>query len=301
MMAHHAVCGIGIAGECDHDQSLTVHYAAGPHVARLQCYVEREKHHLTGHIYRLYIHDPSRPQHPLCVLAARRRVKSKAPMFLVVLGGSDDELSEAMKDLKKKASEKVIAVLHGNNFGTSYHLDAAGEYGDLASLADAQLRPGTPTFETFGPTGEHVAIRFRQDGLAALGGVRRFSVAVADPTHGVQPDSRLSAELEAAGSARSGTRCSEKGICILQSMMPRWDTGKKEYVMDFGGRVAQGSPKNCRLEWPTSSSGEAHEPVFIFGKEDKDTYVMDFSYPFNLLQAFGTAIACFDTRSFAST
>jgi hypothetical protein len=116
----------------------------------------------------------------------------------------------------------------------------------------------------------------------------------------VEPDSRLSAELEAAGSARSKLRCEEKGICILQSMLPRWDAAKKEYVMDFGGRVSQASPKNCQLEWATSVCGEPHEPVFLFGKEDKETYVMDFSYPFNVLQAFAIAISCFDTSSFAA-
>jgi hypothetical protein len=287
---------------------------------------------MTGDIFQLYLETPGLPR---LLLSARRRKKSAVPTFVIAQAG---EHSQGTADLKTRSSSKIFAVVRGNRAGTVYKCavlraqpaeEATAPASPLRHMPNATMQLANCSksaeareLELAGGEDVHVAtieaeqevaaVRFKQAGVSKVGGVRELMVVIPDP----RPPPRVLIGTRSpylldrydASIPRKGPRM--HGLFVAHSIKPQYHKESRGYVLDFKGRVRQGSPKNCQLAadstcagvGPSDSAGgvAASEPVYMFGKYGNDKYIMDFAYPMNLLQAFTIAIACFDTRSFAS-
>eukprot|EP00002_Diphylleia_rotans_P018794 TRINITY_DN3637_c0_g1_i1.p1 TRINITY_DN3637_c0_g1~~TRINITY_DN3637_c0_g1_i1.p1 ORF type:complete len:522 (-),score=104.37 TRINITY_DN3637_c0_g1_i1:238-1803(-) len=84
----------------------------------------------------------------------------------------------------------------------------------------------------------------------------------------------------------------------LRTKKPTWDEELHGFVLEFYGRVTQRSSKNMQLVVEKAEGlpdAEDEKPVFIFGRTSENEFTLDFSWPLTAIQAFGVAIAAFDT------
>jgi len=75
--------------------------------------------------------------------------------------------------------------------------------------------------------------------------------------------------------------------CVLSTRRPRWNPRQKTLTLDFQGRCSLASAKNFQLE----AEGDAGRVVLLFGKVEKDRFVLDHSHPLGTVQAFAAALS----------
>lgn len=75
----------------------------------------------------------------------------------------------------------------------------------------------------------------------------------------------------------------------LATKSPEYDRVSKTYRLDFKGRAKKISYNNMQI---TCIGSGSDQPVWQLGKVRKNHYILDFSYPFNMFSAFGTALTC---------
>jgi len=63
--------------------------------------------------------------------------------------------------------------------------------------------------------------------------------------------------------------------------------------LNFHGRVAQGSQKNFQFV----DSYDDNKIYLQCGKVDKDRFILDFSFPFSIVQAFGICLSAFEWKN----
>lgn len=74
---------------------------------------------------------------------------------------------------------------------------------------------------------------------------------------------------------------------------------RKSYHLNFHGRVSVSSIKNFQLISKKEELKEKNnqENIYIqFGKNGKNQFNLDVSYPFSIYQAFGIAISSIDSK-----
>lgn len=71
----------------------------------------------------------------------------------------------------------------------------------------------------------------------------------------------------------------------LKSRDPSFDPSDRSYKLDFQGLAGVASTKNFILE------NEDHPEALIFGRQDKDNYMMQVKAPFSILQAVAVALS----------
>ncbi|KAL6120659.1 Tulp3 [Nucleospora cyclopteri] len=82
------------------------------------------------------------------------------------------------------------------------------------------------------------------------------------------------------------------GKLQLQNKQPIFNPESNSYSLNFSGRVTVASVKNFQVIHPL-------DPTFItltFGKEGFDAYILDFTHPWNSLQAFCVALTALDHK-----
>lgn len=82
------------------------------------------------------------------------------------------------------------------------------------------------------------------------------------------------------------------GQLHLQNKQPIYNPDTNSYSLNFSGRVTVASVKNFQIVHPL-------EPTFItltFGKEANDSYILDFTHPWNPLQAFCVGLTALDHK-----
>lgn len=262
-------------------------------------------------MFHLYIEHGSASEAPTHVLSARRRKKAATPHYVIAV--ASEHATEA--DLKRSVSSTIIASVLGNRQGTAYRCVASPRAAAALAAATPNLalpRPSAAQAARDGGGVEIGAVRFKQAPASKVCGVRQFVAVLPGATPTASPAARgaklaagasLLDRMDAADAAGAGA--ARTGLFTARSLRPEYDEARKMYTMNFDSRVAIGSPKNCQLVAQEASGGNAGEDakleqtLFLFGKVAQDCYSMDFAAPLCLLQAFGIAVACFDTRSFS--
>lgn len=84
------------------------------------------------------------------------------------------------------------------------------------------------------------------------------------------------------GSAANGRWSPE-----LTSRRPKWNTKHKSLSLDFRGRATMASAKNFQLE----STASPRKPLFLYGKVADNKFVLDYSAPLGMVQAFAAALS----------
>eukprot|EP00912_Choanoflagellata_sp_UC4_P001601 UC4_evm3s1019 len=83
------------------------------------------------------------------------------------------------------------------------------------------------------------------------------------------------------------------GISRYLCKEPFWHPQRQMFMLDFQGRVARSSQKNFQLV----EDNDAEEQVVLqFGRVRDDVFILDFTWPFNPLQAFCVALTAFDAK-----
>lgn len=82
--------------------------------------------------------------------------------------------------------------------------------------------------------------------------------------------------------------CSDPDIggCLLSTRRPKWNERKQSLTLDFRGRCSIASAKNFMLEAENNPS----TITLLFGKISKSKFVLDYSYPLSMVQAFAAAL-----------
>mmetsp|Transcript_57759 Transcript_57759/g.135055 ORF Transcript_57759/g.135055 Transcript_57759/m.135055 type:complete len:282 (+) Transcript_57759:74-919(+) len=76
----------------------------------------------------------------------------------------------------------------------------------------------------------------------------------------------------------------------LTSRRPKWSARQNTLALDFHGRCKVSSTKNFMLEWP-GSERRKEDVKLLFGKVNANTFNLDISQPFSLVQAFAAALS----------
>mmetsp|Transcript_51877 Transcript_51877/g.120665 ORF Transcript_51877/g.120665 Transcript_51877/m.120665 type:complete len:145 (+) Transcript_51877:2-436(+) len=81
-------------------------------------------------------------------------------------------------------------------------------------------------------------------------------------------------------------------IEVFHNKPPKWNEQIGAFVLNFNKRVTQASVKNFQL-----TTSEDPDTVYLqFGRVGKDTFSMDFRYPFSPFQAFAICLSSFDYK-----
>mmetsp|Transcript_69503 Transcript_69503/g.166608 ORF Transcript_69503/g.166608 Transcript_69503/m.166608 type:complete len:292 (-) Transcript_69503:268-1143(-) len=86
----------------------------------------------------------------------------------------------------------------------------------------------------------------------------------------------------------TGTACTP-GM-TLTSRRPKWSSKQKTLALDFHGRCKVASTKNFMLELPGSERRRT-DVKLLFGKVSANSFNLDISQPFSLVQAFAAALS----------
>ena len=81
-------------------------------------------------------------------------------------------------------------------------------------------------------------------------------------------------------------------VVKLINKPPSWHKELKSFALDFNGRVAMSSSKNCQIVHEANTN----YVVMQFGKVNRDLFTCDYSYPFCALQAFGVALSSLEDK-----
>merc|ERR1719210_1048514 len=71
----------------------------------------------------------------------------------------------------------------------------------------------------------------------------------------------------------------------ISSRRPKWNLKHKSLSLDFRGRATAASAKNFQLE------NSARAPVLLFGKVEEQKFVLDYSSPLGMVQAYASALS----------
>jgi hypothetical protein len=78
----------------------------------------------------------------------------------------------------------------------------------------------------------------------------------------------------------------------MRNKEPYYNVETNSYSLNFNGRVTTPSVKNFQLIHPL-------DPTYVtltFGKVSRSSYILDYTYPWSGIQAFGIALAALDYK-----
>lgn len=75
---------------------------------------------------------------------------------------------------------------------------------------------------------------------------------------------------------------------------PVWNVKHKSWSLDFGGRVKVRSVKNFQLMEQNAKDNQMN--YLLMGRINSNSFVIDYGYPFNALQAFCVALSALDHK-----
>lgn len=81
-------------------------------------------------------------------------------------------------------------------------------------------------------------------------------------------------------------------VITLTNRLPEYNSVLETYILNFLGRVTEPSIKNFQLIHPM----DIDNILLTFGKTDKDVFVVDFTHPFNAVEAFFFGICSLDMK-----
>jgi len=93
-----------------------------------------------------------------------------------------------------------------------------------------------------------------------------------------------------------GVQCEICGTCsgaeaawtqALTSRRPKWNIKNKSLSLDFRGRAKLASAKNFQLE----NASLSQKAFLLYGKVSEDKFVLDYSSPMGMVQAFAAALS----------
>jgi len=92
-----------------------------------------------------------------------------------------------------------------------------------------------------------------------------------------------------------GTEDGQKAPFELCNKKPIWNEATQSYQLNYYGRASIASVKNFQLIHPDNDN-----QIFLqLGKISKDTFILDFQYPFSPVLAFGTAMGSLASKRFS--
>jgi len=147
---------------------------------------------------------------------------------------------------------KKIASLKGNMLGTKYVMKRKDLENELA---------------------ESLLVEYT--GLFSEGGPRSFQVFIS------------SRDKTARETASRQNKPQKDARVRLVNKQPYYNTETDTYVLNFNGRVTLPSVRNFQIIHPH----DATYITMIFGKISETEYVLDYTYPWNAVDAFGVALS----------
>lgn len=199
------------------------------------------------------------------MLSARRRKKSKYSNYLLSL----DQV-----DLSRK-SPNCVGKVRANMLGTAFSVYDGGVNPDKAGAGAVRHELAAVEYETnvLGTKGPRV-MKLYIPSIKPDGSVNSVP----------QSDSNGLVAQYRAGNALN--------TAVLINKPPKWSDSLGAYCLNFKGRVTVASVKNFQMCYEDNV-----EPVLLqFGKTGDDEFTMDYTYPFNALQAFGVVLSSFDSK-----
>eukprot|EP00744_Colponema_vietnamica_P012811 GILI01017968.1.p1 GENE.GILI01017968.1~~GILI01017968.1.p1 ORF type:complete len:360 (-),score=18.63 GILI01017968.1:180-1259(-) len=85
----------------------------------------------------------------------------------------------------------------------------------------------------------------------------------------------------------SGSSSNRDDVLFIRSKIPQWNDRLESLVLDFRGRVTQGSAKNFQL----CMDSRPDRVILQYGKCGDEKFILDYRYPLSMLQAFAVAMS----------
>eukprot|EP01105_Mastigella_eilhardi_P017829 TRINITY_DN4109_c3_g1_i1.p1 TRINITY_DN4109_c3_g1~~TRINITY_DN4109_c3_g1_i1.p1 ORF type:complete len:615 (-),score=217.02 TRINITY_DN4109_c3_g1_i1:75-1868(-) len=200
------------------------------------------------------------------IVSARKRRLSRTSNYLISLDQAD----------LARASTNYVGKLRSNFLGTDFIMYDNGD---------------SPKYHTDTARAELVAVTYTANPVGVLG-PRKMTVLVPtrDELGRLQNNKPLhKGETLAERVKKSVLECTMN----LTNKIPEWSEERKEYILDFGGRVKQASVKNFQL---VDTASNSQDVLMQFGRITDNLFALDFKYPLSLLQTFGIALSSFDFK-----
>lgn len=174
-------------------------------------------------------------------------------------------------------SESYVGKLRSNWSSTEYTCFGTGKNPKNETLRERNRE-------------ELIAVKFTKAGKAP----RRMEVVLPlVHSNGIRETCRPASEKDGL-MAQTGNDENPSFIRYV-SKLPTWDETRKTFTMDFHERVRRSSLKNFQL---IDADGPNETwPIVQFGRWDSNTFNLDATYPFSILQAFSAALTTFDVRT----
>ena len=194
------------------------------------------------------------------VLASRKRDHKQTSNYL---------LSTDPTDLDRN-SDSFFAKVRSNFGGTEFVFYDSGE-GDERSEIGAILYEADP---------------------AGLKGPRRMLVLLPRVTESGDMDQWRPKTDQETLIAEYRRNPESDRLIVLQNKAPQWNESLRAFQLNFHGRVAVSSVKNCQLV----DTRQPNRLVMQFGKVTNERFSLDFQFPLNATQAFSIALTSFDNK-----
>ncbi|XP_062595589.1 tubby protein homolog [Saccostrea cucullata] len=199
------------------------------------------------------------------LLAGRKRKKSKTSNYLISTDPTD----------LSRGGEAYVGKLRANLLGTQFTLFDNGD---------------NPKSNYENARKELVGIIYETSVLAFMG-PRKMTIIIP----GMNSDHErvdIKPRSDSDGLINRYKRENMENIVELHNRTPVWNDEIQSHVLNFHGRVTQGSVKNFRIV----HDNDVKYIVMQFGRVAKNVFTMDFNYPLCALQAFGIALSSFDSK-----
>lgn len=255
---------------------------AVPQGVLLQSYIRRypAKFGFKEHKYEMYLH-----QNDVFVMSSRKRGGKVSSNYII---------STHKDDLARK-SQHFLGKLRSNFFGTVFHVYDSGYNVKRAASSTSGQQPRL----------ELGVIIFKQNVLGVKGPRKLTVLSPIVRNDGTSVEFRPQREAESMmATYERAVKALPKGskdayhsnstMVVMRNREPKWNHQLGAYVLNFNGRVTVASVKNFQLSY--ISDNNAEQVVLQFGRTGNDEFNLDFKWPISPIQAFGVALASFDSK-----
>lgn len=196
------------------------------------------------------------------LMGAKKRKKNKTANYLI-----------SRDSAVKKQSDLVLGKVRSNFFGTEFLLYDNGKNPKKSGGGEARMELATVTYAQ----------------NVQGNGPRKMQIVIPQVQRSGEVAKFTDGEESLLARLKDGSKDS---VHQGRNKLPKWDSERNCFTMDFGGRVTMASVKNFQV---VLDEHDDHV-VLQFGRAGKDVFNVDVRWPMSPFQAFGICLTSLDSK-----